>query len=146
MHVSYQLLTLTHAPSLPFTHSTHYSAPGENGGRGGLGQWWQVIPPWRLDPSIKIFMSLCSLPVEAKKGSRLGGTATVQISALAACTYLTKTLNGIFLLRGLFFSSCQAWVFQASTFRKESTCEGGWALTWLWRRGARETEDASCPL
>lgn len=106
--------------------------------------------PWRLDPceptSTEIILSLCSLPVEAEKSSRLEGKAAVQASGPAARTYFTKTLNGIFLLRGLRFSSCQVWVFQASTFRKEGTREGRCALARLRCGDAREREDPSCPL
>lgn len=54
----------------------------------------------------------------------LEGRAAIQMSTLTAPTYLTKTLSRISLLWGLRLSSCQTWVFQGSTFRKEASYVG----------------------
>lgn len=86
--------------------------------------------------------SLLSIPRPSRPG-RAGGLedwAAVRTSAPAAPTYLTKTRKGTFLLRGLRVLSCQTWVFQASTFRGEGTCEGqvGPSAAGAWvREGAR---------
>ena len=65
---------------------------------------------------------LLFVPLPWREG-RPEGRAEGQASAPATPTYLTKTLNRISFLRGLRFSSCQTWVFQASTFREEGRCE-----------------------
>ena len=65
----------------------------------------------------------------------LEGRAAIQTLTLTAPTYLTKTLNRISLLWGLRLSSCQTWVFQASTFRREDSYVGktGPGLAPAWR-------------
>ena len=61
--------------------------------------------------------------------------AAIQMLTLTAPAYLTKTLNRISLLWGLRLLSCQTWVFQASTFRKEDSYVGKTApgLAPAWR-------------
>ena len=65
----------------------------------------------------------------------LEGRAAIQMSTSTIPTYLIKTLNRISLLWGLRLSSCQTWVFQASTFRKEGSYVGktGPGLVPAWR-------------
>lgn len=67
------------------------------------------------------------------------------MSTLAAPTYLTKTWNRIPLLWGLRFSSCQTWVFQASTFRREGRCESKVGTAQFGLGDAGEMEDPLCP-